>query len=105
MSVQGTYSFCRLTPRHSVSPGSSHTNAYDCVHSQWAGKALSHASCYREELNEGVRLQIVRALAVWAPALDTLPADVVQQFSKGLKEKENLQRAHLRALIQARPAP
>ena len=54
----------------------------------------------RDEVNEAVKLETVRALGSWAACMEALPSDVTERFAAGLKEKEALQRAHLQALLQ-----
>jgi hypothetical protein len=53
-------------------------------------------------MNEAMKLEIVRALGLWAASLDVVHDDAVEQFIRGLKEKETLQKAHLKALLQVR---
>lgn len=55
-------------------------------------------------MNEAVKLEIVRALGLWAASLDALPGCFLDRFSAGLKEKESLQKAHLQTLLQVHSA-
>lgn len=49
--------------------------------------------------NEEVRVAILSALSAWiSKAGEVLPSEVLVFFPAGLKEKENLRRAHLRCL-------
>ena len=60
--------------------------------------------CDRDEVNEAVRLEVVRALGLWAACLDALPGCLLDRFVAGLKEKESLQKGHLQALLQVQSA-
>ena len=47
-----------------------------------------------------MKLEIIRCLGHWC--LESIPGNVVEHLSKGLKEKEALQKAHVSAVLQVR---
>lgn len=49
-----------------------------------------------------MKLEIVRCLGHWSPFLESISGTVVEHLTKGLKEKEALQKAHLSAVLQVR---
>lgn len=57
----------------------------------------------QEELNEDGKAAAVAALGAWLPkcAPGPVPDAAAARFEAGLKEKESLRRAHLRALVAA----
>ncbi|CAM6126914.1 unnamed protein product [Calypogeia fissa] len=56
-------------------------------------------SYYKDDGNEEVRVAVLAALSAWiTKAGEVLPPETLVFFSAGLKEKENLRRAHLRCL-------
>uniref|UniRef100_A0A7N0VHG6 TOG domain-containing protein n=1 Tax=Kalanchoe fedtschenkoi TaxID=63787 RepID=A0A7N0VHG6_KALFE len=56
-------------------------------------------SCYKDDGSEDVKITILAALAAWAVrAADALSSEIVTFLASGIKEKENLRRAHLRCL-------
>ena len=66
----------------------------------WFAPDETHFYWSREEVNESVKLEIVRCLGLWASALETLPTIALELLTKGLKDKEALQKAHLCAILQ-----
>ena len=54
----------------------------------------------REETNEEARLAVVGALQAWTPHMGEFTQAVVDLLASGLREKDTIRRAHLRALAQ-----
>ena len=54
----------------------------------------------REETNEEARLAVIGALQAWAPHMGEFTRAVVDLLAGGLREKDSVRRAHLRALAQ-----
>lgn len=83
-------------------------NAIQALSSAPAGKALNTLattiasyliSIYRADGNEEARIAILLSLGSWiAKSADGFVHDAASFFAMGLKEKENLRRAHLRSL-------
>lgn len=83
-------------------------NAIQELSSAPAGKALNNLaatiasylmSIYRADGNEEARIAILLSLGSWiAKSTDGFVQDAASFFATGLKEKENLRRAHLRSL-------
>lgn len=58
-------------------------------------------SFIKDEITEEGKIALLKALGAWLPRCAALPAAVITRFEEGLKEKEPVRRAHLRALAKA----
>ncbi len=59
---------------------------------------------HREETNEEVKVVTISALGAWLAHTDGLPKQTMTRLADGLKEKDVLRRAHLKALVTVRQA-
>ena len=64
-----------------------------------------HTAFTREEANEEAKLKAIRVLGGWLPCLEQWPPVVLERLAAGLKEKDTLKRAFIRALNQVSCRP
>jgi hypothetical protein len=51
-----------------------------------------------------VKVAVIGGLGAWLPHVDTFPKEALARLGDGLKEKDVLRRAHLRAILSVCPA-
>eukprot|EP00898_Chlorokybus_atmophyticus_P007528 jgi/Chlat1/7777/Chrsp66S07244 len=58
------------------------------------------ASLYKDEGNDDVKTALMSAIVIWLMKVHDISAPIISTFVAGLKDKENIRRAHLRCIVQ-----